>query len=60
MNLIAPGVPKTGGAFKFNPQYHTAGEGSYEKGKEGVKVCQFWGVEEAGVPGENHIPAAGY
>ena len=24
MNLIAPVVPKTGGAFNFNPQYPTA------------------------------------
>ena len=26
VNLIAPVVPKTGGAFNFNPQYLTAGK----------------------------------
>ena len=28
VNLIAPVVPKTGGAFNFNPQYPTAGVNS--------------------------------
>ena len=35
-------------------------EGSYGGGEEGARVCQFLGLEEAGVPGENHWPATGY
>ena len=35
-------------------------EGSYGVGEEGGREYQFLVLEEAGVPGENHRPAAGY
>ena len=31
VNLIAPVIPKTGGAFDFNPQYPTAGNADVQK-----------------------------